>query len=150
MISAEQRKNFIARAAAAAAEAQHPWPEYAACEAALESTYGASLLARDDNNLFGMKQHQHPIYGTAVLPTREFLHGQWQTVNACFVKYPTWRECFADRVATLQRMAPHFAHYAEALRAATGEDYVLAVSATWSTDPARGDKVLAIYNAYCK
>jgi len=39
------------------------------------------------------------------------------------------------------------AHYRAALAASKGEDYVRQVSLSWATDPARADKVLAIFNA---
>jgi flagellum-specific peptidoglycan hydrolase FlgJ len=82
------RRAFVNAAIEAAEEAGHPWPEYAACEAALESDFGQSQLARDDNNLFGCKQHVHPVYGTVYLPTREFLSGGWVTMEAAFIRYP--------------------------------------------------------------
>ena len=58
----DEQRQFLAKAAAA--QARHVFPEMAACEAALESGFGKSGLAREDNNLFGMKQHPHPVYGT--------------------------------------------------------------------------------------
>ena len=87
----------------------------AACEAALESGYGRSVLAVEDRNLFGMKQHQHPEYGTATLPTNEFYGGEWKTVEANWVVYPDWQACFKDRMATLKRLAPVYQHYKNAL-----------------------------------
>jgi len=141
-----EQKSFLTTAAAAAAKAGHVWPEYAACEAALESSFGTSGLATRANNLFGMKQHQHAIYGTLNLPTREFENGQWIQTTAAWVDYPDQASCFADRMATLQRLSPVYPHYAAALSAASGEDYVTAVSETWSTDPQRASKVLAIYD----
>ena len=47
---------FLRQASAAARAAGHIFPDYAACEAALESTWGQSRLAREANNLFGQKQ----------------------------------------------------------------------------------------------
>jgi|SRR5581483_2737110 len=140
------QKQFLQAACAAAREAGHIFPEMAACEAALESNYGRSLLAQKDNNLFGMKQHKHPIYGTHSLPTREFLKGQWVVVTADWVSYPNWQTCFEDRMATLKRLADTYLHYANALRAASAVTYINEVSLTWSTDPARATKVLAIYD----
>lgn len=122
----------------------------AACEAALESDYGLSQLAREGNNLFGMKQHTHPVFGTLNLPTHEFIGGEWEACEAEWVKYDDWSECFADRLATLQRLAPEYQHYKAALAAQTPEEYIAQVSMTWSTDPNRGAKVLAIYNAFQK
>ncbi len=47
---------FLSKACAAARSAGHIFPEYAACEAALESGWGMSGLAQKANNLFGQKQ----------------------------------------------------------------------------------------------
>ena len=142
-----QQEDFLRRAWQAAVNADHVWPEFAACEAALESGYGHSQLATQDNNLFGCKQHVHPIFGTHSLPTREFLSGEWVTAEANWIHYPDWQACFADRMSTLRRLAPKFPHYAAALAAKTGEEYTREVSRTWSTDPARAEKVLKIFNA---
>jgi flagellum-specific peptidoglycan hydrolase FlgJ len=131
----------------AAEQAGHIFPEMAACEAALESGYGRSVLAMQDRNLFGTKQHVHPVYGTHSLPTREDLGGKWVEVTANWVSYPDWQSCFADRMATLKRLASFYPHYAAALAAGSATTYVMEVSRTWSTDPERGEKVLAIYDA---
>lgn len=140
-------EDFVRRAAQAAQQAGHVFPEMAACEAALESGYGRSLLAVQDRNLFGMKQHRHPIYGTHSLPTREDLGGHWVAVSANWVSYPDWQSCFADRMATLERLASVYQHYKNALAAGSATTYVMEVSRTWSTDPERGEKCLAIYDA---
>jgi flagellum-specific peptidoglycan hydrolase FlgJ len=140
------QKQFLLTAAAAAKKAGHVFPEMAACEAALESGYGLSELAREANNLFGMKQHRHMIYGTLNLPTREFENGEWIQTTAAWVEYPDWASCFADRMSTLSRLAPYFIHYRNALAAATPALYIAEVSKTWATDPARAAKVQAVYD----
>ena len=146
----DQQREFLAKAAAGAKQGGHVFPEAAAAEAALESGYGRSGLAIEDSNLFGMKQHSHPLYGTHVLPTKEFENGEWITVNASWVHYPNWAACFSDRMSTLERLAPAkgFEHYKAALEAKDAESYIREVSAKWSTDPNRGEKVLEIYRAY--
>jgi hypothetical protein len=35
--------------------------------------------------------------GTVNIPTREFLHEAWVTVDAAWVKYPTLADAFSDR-----------------------------------------------------
>jgi flagellum-specific peptidoglycan hydrolase FlgJ len=144
----DAQKQFLDKASAAAHQATHPFPRMAAAEAALESGYGLSGLAIEDNNLFGMKQHIHPLYGTASLPTKEFENGEWVSVVAEWVKYPDWPTCFFDRLTTLTRLSHVYPHYEAALQATDAETYVREVSQTWSTDPARADKVLAIYQQY--
>jgi flagellum-specific peptidoglycan hydrolase FlgJ len=140
-----KQKEFVLTAAIAAKTAGHVFPEIAACEAALESSYGNSLLALQDLNLFGMKQHRHPVFGTANLPTREFEHGKWFATTAAWVVYPNLGACFADRMATLERLAPEYPNYASALDAKDAASYVTVVSKSWSTDPDRAKKVIAIY-----
>ena len=147
---------WLDKAADAAHEAQHIFPSMAACEAGEESNYGLSMLAKDDCNYFGMKQHQHPTYGTVSLPTREYLGGAWRVENAQFVKYPDLKSCFEDRMATLRRLAAImnrsgelvYPHYAEALAAPGPFEYVIAVSKSWSTDPNRASNVMNIYNEW--
>lgn len=147
MILQDYQKAFLMKAEAAAKLAGHIFPAYAACEAALESGFGRSMLATNYNNLLGSKQHSHPIYGTASLPTREFEKGEWIKTEANWVVYPDWDACFKDRMDTLTRLAPKYPNYAAALAAKDGTTYINAVSATWSTDPKRGASCLAIYDA---
>ena len=142
----QAQEDFIRRAWQEAMNAGHIWAEMAACEAALESGYGLSELAREANNLFGMKQHLHPEFGTCVLPTHEFLDGKWIACAANWVKYPDWKTCFEDRMSTLRRLAPKYPHYQAALDAKSGTGYIYEVSRTWSTDPERANKVLAIFD----
>ncbi len=142
------QRQFLDQATAEALRANHPFPRMAACEAALESNYGLSELAREANNLFGMKQHCHPIYGTMTLPTREFEGGEWTKVSAEWVKYPDLRGCSADRLATLERLSNVLPHYKAALGAGTADEYIAEVSKTWSSDPDRGKNVLSIYLEY--
>lgn len=142
------QKTFLDLASAEAVKANHPFAQMAACEAAEESNWGNSVLAKEDRNLFGMKQHSHPVYGTMTLPTREFMLGEWKTVSSQWVQYPDWRACFADRLATLERLSNAFPHYKAALAAPDAETYIREVSQTWSTDPQRADKILAIYCEY--
>lgn len=138
----------------AATQGSHIYPLMAAAEAALESAhagvFGASVLARDAKNLFGMKQHQHPEYGTLSLPTKEFLDGEWKVVGAAWVSYPDFHACFLDRMHTLGRLASKYPHYAAALAAQDEFEYVKQVSQSWSSDPERAQKVTAIYDEYAE
>lgn len=139
---------FLIKASQQAEQAGHIYPDMAACEAALESGYGTSALAIEGNNLFGCHQHKVPIYETMSLPTREYINGQYVQEPALWVKYPSLAACFADRVATLQRLARFFTNYTNALVAANPIDYVTAVSKSWSTDPDRAAKCIAIYKEW--
>ena len=149
-----QQDTFLRQASAAARAAGHIFPEYAACEAALESTWGQSRLARQANNLFGQKQSAEAeaeidTLGVLVMPTQEFLHGRWVTVMARWVRYPDQATCFRARMALLQRLQHSYPAYARALTANTGEAFIEEVSRSWSTDPQRATKVLAIHRQHC-
>jgi flagellum-specific peptidoglycan hydrolase FlgJ len=144
------QETFLRKAAAAARAAGHIFPDYAACEAALESGWGQSHLATGANNLFGQKQAHPPLAGTETLslPTREFLHGAWVSVQANWVSFPDWSSCFRERMSLLRSLANGYPAYGEALAATTGEQFVTLVSRSWSTDPARAGKVLAVHDSH--
>lgn len=145
--------DFLKAAFVAATIAKHIFPDYAACEAALESAWGKSQLAVKANNLFGRKQSQTPVFETIDMPTHEYVHGEMVPVMAHWVKYPDWQSCFDDRMALLRRLSVvtddegnlKFPEYLAALNSDNGHDFVVNVSKRWSTDPDRADKVLEIY-----
>src|ERR1700749_2549320 len=145
------QNNFLRNASPAARAAGHIFPEYAACEAALESTWGQSRLAREANNLFGQQQSVENIEGagTLALPTQEFLHGRWVTVVAQWARFADQAACFRARMALLRRLEHSYPAYARGLAATTGEAFIEEVSRAWSTDPQRADKVLAIHRQHC-
>lgn len=141
-----QQIEALARVYAAAVASGCLFPQAQACEVMVETTWLTSELGVTDNNLFGCKQHTHPIYGTVNLPTREFLNGEWVVENDDFVKYPSLADSFADRMNTLRTLSVavnpktvllEYPHYAAALAATTPEDFLTEVSQTWSTDPTR-------------
>lgn len=141
--------NWLFRTQAEAAAGGHIFPDMAACEAAEESRFGQSELALKDNNLFGMSAHRRAEADEIVnLPTREFENSEWITVVKPFMKYASLAACFADRMATLSRLASVYPNYGEALNAGDAITYIDAVSRTWSTDPLRAQKVLAIYRPF--
>ena len=144
------QESFLRRACEAARAARHLFPEYAACEAALESGWGQSHLATEANNLFGQKQAHPPLPGTetVTLPTREYLHGAWVSVQATWVHFPDWDTCFRERMNLLTSLAAAYPNYRDALAARTGEEFVTLVSRSWSTDPARAGKVLAVHDTH--
>ena len=83
-----------------------------------------------------------------MLPTREFIRGAWIVVQANWIKFPDWADSFKARIQTLERLRLRFPHYDAALKAADGEQFILQVSQTWSTDPHRAGKVLSIHDLH--
>jgi flagellum-specific peptidoglycan hydrolase FlgJ len=147
-VNTTPKRIFLINTAKAAKQAGHVWPDYAAAEAALESAWGQSELARMGNNLFGTKQSMHPRFGTMNLPTKEKLSDRWIEIEALWIVYPDTAKCFSDRMNLLRTMAKHYPHYAAALSASTGEGFIREVSRSWSTDPERAQKVLNIYSQH--
>ena len=139
------QREFLEKASAAAQRAGHIFPQHAACEAALESGWGSSELATKANNLFGQKQSHPPQGETLLLPTREFLHSTWTTVQANWKQFASWDACFADRMALLRRLGHAYPNYGAALQAHSGDEFIREVSKSWSTDPQRAEKVLQVF-----
>lgn len=143
---------FLEKSVAAGKASAHPFPQFAACETALETTWGTSKLTLQTNNLFGQKRDPSiPFSECIYCDTREQdAHGHFYTErNVAWPKFATWTDSYNARLRLLERLAPRYpATYGAALKARTGEDFVRLVSKTWSTLRSRPGIVLAIYNAH--
>ncbi len=72
----------------------------------LESSYGASQLAVQARNYFGIKFHHLDAPDTYVeFNTDEYVQGKKVLLPALFQKYKTDEECFADHAALLAKAA---------------------------------------------
>lgn len=111
-------------------------------QAALESNWGASRLAADGKNLFGVKADKAWKGATLVLPTTEYVGGKAVKVDANWRKYATWDECLVDHANFFRlnkRYAPAFSH------TDNSEQFALAIaSAGYATDPQYGAKLVAV------
>ena len=137
---------FIAAATAAArassATSGFP-PGVTVAQAALESGWGNSQLARMANNYFGIKAR--PGHEAIDLPTVEYVDGAPVRSTAKFAKFVSMAECFAAR----DQMIASLPAYAEARAAAQDpEAFVCALARHWATDPGYAEKVLYIYRAH--
>ena len=108
-----------------------------------ESGWGQSALAIRDNNLFGIKG-TGPA-GSDVLPTQEFLNGQWVTTNAAFRVYHNVAQSIADHTELLatgpsyqQAMADR--HLPDA--------FATDLTGVYATDPQYGSNLIAIMRLY--
>ena len=137
--------NLIGPAAQASAIATGVPASFTVAEAALESGWGESLLARQGMNLFGVKADPAWHGDVLTLNTREFLHGTWVVVPARWRKYADWQACMDDHAAFLhqnRRYAPCFA-------CTTGDAFAKAVAqAGYATDPDYAAKLVSIIDAY--
>ena len=140
---------FLTKAVAQARASGHIWPEYAACESALETGWGSSELCRLANNLFGQKQGpQTAGFPTISIQTYEVIGGVGKIVPAVWPKFGSWADSFTARMKLLHALSVLYPDYAAALSATNGEGFITSVSKKWSTDPQRGVKVLQIYKRH--
>lgn len=144
------RQEFLALAIAAAqassARSGFP-PGITVAQAALESGWGNSRLAREAHNYFGIKQSRRRAQAGLPyieLPTVEVVAGAEQRIRARFARYGSMAECFAERDELIARLAC----YAAARDAGDPEAFTRALAKHWATDPKYAEKVLAIYHAH--
>ena len=135
---------FIMRlttAAVASAKATGVPASITIAQAALESGWGESALAKTGNNLFGIKADSRWRGETITLNTREFIRNQWVVVPAKWRKYPSWQASIDDHAAFLKRNPRYKACFA----CTTAQAFAQALAkAGYATDPAYADKVIGL------
>lgn len=142
MLSREDFVKQYAGAARAAAGSSGIFPETILAAAILESSgkksgvwyVGASQLAREANNYFGIKATSTWKGKTYTINTREFIKGQYITIPAKFRAYETVQDSFADYVSFLQRNSRY--RKAGVFTAPTASEQVNRIAfAGYATDP---------------
>ncbi|MEY8444716.1 glucosaminidase domain-containing protein [Enterococcus ratti] len=120
-------------------------------QALLESAYGTSGLASAPNyNLFGVKGS----YGGQVvyMNTKEYINGQWVTMNEPFRKYSSYWESLQDHANVLRStsFATGDYHYSGVWKSNTTSFYDATAYLTgrYATDPSYGVKLNALINTY--
>lgn len=136
--------DFIRMLAPAAQESQAKTKipaSFTVAEAALESGWGESLLARTGFNLFGVKADKSWHGETLTMRTREVIRGKAVIVDALWRKYPDWLACLEDHAAFLMNNR----RYRKAFSFTHGEDFAYAVAAAgYATDPQYATKLISI------
>lgn len=108
-------------------------------QAALESGWGASKLAVQARNLFGVKADRSWKGEILEMPTAEVVRAKRITVIAKWRLYPTWGACLLDR-AKFFRDNPR---YGKCWSETTGEGWARAVAAAgYATDPDYAEKLV--------
>ena len=135
---------FIMRlttAAVASAKATGVPASITIAQAALESGWGESALAKTGNNLFGIKADSLWRGQTLTMNTKEFIKGQWVVVPALWRKYPSWQASIDDHAAFLKRNPRYKACFA----CTTAQAFARAlVQAGYATDPEYANKLIAV------
>ena len=143
--SAAQRA-FIAEVASGALAAQRQYGIPAAvtiAQAIDESGWGQSLLATQDNNLFGIKG-TGPA-GSVLRPTQEYENGQPVTVNAPFRVYNDVAQSITDHSLLLATGSS----YKQAMADRRSPDaFANDLTGVYATDPNYGSYLIAIMRQY--
>jgi hypothetical protein len=114
-------------------------PSLTISQAILESGYGKSGLARNANNVFGIKGIG-PAGGYEV-PTEEYKNGKYETILGEFRAYNNWSESFND-YGELLATAPR---YKDVVNAKDWKSGVSAMAGSgYATDPNYGAKLADI------
>lgn len=131
----------ISPAAQASMRASGVPASFIVAQAALESGWGESRLAKEGKNLFGVKAHGSWRGEILTLNTREFMNGQWITVPAHWRQYADWLDCLNDHAAFLKQNP----RYAACFECTSGETFARAVAnAGYATDPEYANKLVSI------
>lgn len=147
------RDDFLTAALTAATQARDVGapinPVIAAAQAALESNWGQSQLAREANNLKGVKAGSSWGGPVIELPTREWREADstWYTTVARWRKYADWKESFEDYGALIARVYPVAASRADDARAFL-EALIHGDRYSYATDPDYVAKVWSIVEQY--
>lgn len=126
-------------------------PSLTIAQACLESGFGQSKLAKEGNNLFGIKGSYK---GESItISTKEYINDKWITIDAEFAKYP-------DQATSVEEHGAFFSSTnwrKENYKHVFGEtDYKQAVKsilkpvaeASYATDPSYSDKIISIIEQY--
>lgn len=136
---------LIGPAAQASAKASGVPASVTVAQAALESAWGESKLARFGCNLFGVKADKAWTGEILTMQTREFQAGKWVTVPANWRKYADWLECINDHAAFLRRNK----RYSVAFASTSAEAFARALQAAgYATDPEYGQKLVAVMRSH--
>lgn len=140
--------DFIAAvnpAARANAPASKIPASFVVAEGALESGWSSSQLCTEAFNLFGVKAEPSWAGTVFMLPTREYLDGQWTTVQAKWRKYSDWLGSIQDHASFLLSNP----RYRDAFAYTSGTTFAMAIAAAgYATDPQYGQKIVSIIKAH--
>lgn len=110
-------------------------------QAALESAWGASQLAKRGFNLFGVKADAAWQGPTISMDTAEVYNGKRVMVPARWRQYPSWIACLTDRALFFRKNH----RYADCFKETTGEGWCRTVAAAgYATDPNYANKIIGI------
>ncbi|MFT8633360.1 MAG: glucosaminidase domain-containing protein, partial [Liquorilactobacillus ghanensis] len=137
--------NSIADAARQVAKRYNLYPSLMVAQAALESAWGDSTLARNAHNLFGVKYNGQGSYVT--MPTVEYYNNSYHTVSAKFQSYQNY---YASLERYAQLISTNFYNSTRS-RAANvtiaAQNLYRGKYGSYATDPSYAAKLISIINS---
>lgn len=116
----------------------------ALAQAALESGFGKSLLAKEGKNLFGIKAGRSWKGKKLTLPTIEYFQGKPVRVMAKWRKYDSYLDAFLDLARVYYNGL-----YDDALPYRRNpREFIRRAGKVYATDPQYADKVIALIERY--
>ncbi|PMC79965.1 N-acetylmuramoyl-L-alanine amidase [Aerococcus viridans] len=127
----------------------HVLPSIVTAQAILESNFGKSQLSSNYFNLFGHKSY-NPNDPSVDLPTKEFVNGQYITVDEPFRVYQSWEESVADHGRLLANGTSwNDTHYDSVLNASSYQEAAYALQeAGYATDPNYAESLIDVIERY--
>ncbi len=93
------------------------------------------------NNVFGLKANGRGC-GNCVVPTREFVDGQWTVQNLAFEKYASLTDCFNDHGWLISQGAPYASAFAQFKTDGNTDSLILSIGRIYATAPGYGQTIL--------
>lgn len=120
-------------------------PSLLVAQAALESNWGNSQLAREANNYFGIKNPAGKEY-----VTKEFTHNEWIEIQASFREYDSIYESVVDYANLLKEGTSWDENlYQEVIKAPTYKEAAYALTnAGYATDPDYAEKIIELIEVH--
>jgi flagellum-specific peptidoglycan hydrolase FlgJ len=117
-------------------------PETVLCQSASESGWGSSLLAAKYNNYFGIKAGSSWKGDYVNLPTKEYVNGQYITINQKFRRYSSFTASVKDYISFLKGNARYSKVFAQ--KSVLGQLEALK-NAGYATEPNYANIIYSIY-----
>ena len=122
-------------------------PSVSIAQAILESNWGRSKLAKEANNLFGIKGDYKGESMT--VKTKEWDGSKMIDVDAGFKKYPSWNESIEDHGTFFTSTDWRKNNYKNVIGENNYKDMAKALSDSgYATDPSYADKIINIIEQY--
>ena len=122
-------------------------PSVSIAQAVLESNWGRSKLAKEANNLFGIKGDYNGE--SLIVTTKEWDGSKMIDVDAGFRKYPSWNESIEDHGTFFTSTDWRKNNYKNVIGETNYKDMAKALSDSgYATDPAYATKLINIVEEY--